>query len=312
MPTPPTGDIAWAASPMHSSPGRHQRFSRSTCTVSSLTSSQPASLVDPRGERRARSRRPRAERLDRPAAAAPPRRPWRSHSRIASRRRARSSPPCGPARCGRTAASGSAGSRRSLNHSTSIGAPRSLDLRGPPPRASPRCGRRRRRPVARAISISPSGAARAHAGDAAVRLEQARRAAVDISRRNVGSFFASPAMKSRKSHCGMKAMNGICVGRCAKSAITMCAVADPARRSDAPCVRQPQEALEQAELVHQLERGRVDRVAAEVAQEIRVLLEHDGLDAGAGEEKADHQPAGPPPTMQQCGLDHLWHGRSPR
>ena len=25
MPTPPTGDIAWAASPMHSSPGRYQR-----------------------------------------------------------------------------------------------------------------------------------------------------------------------------------------------------------------------------------------------------------------------------------------------
>lgn len=41
IPTPPTGDIACAASPMHSSPGRYQRSSRSTRTVSRLTSSQP-------------------------------------------------------------------------------------------------------------------------------------------------------------------------------------------------------------------------------------------------------------------------------
>ncbi len=39
MPTPPTGDIACAASPMQSRPGFDQRVSRSTATVSSLTSS---------------------------------------------------------------------------------------------------------------------------------------------------------------------------------------------------------------------------------------------------------------------------------
>ena len=39
-PTPPIGDIACAASPMHSNPGRVQRFSRLIATVSSLTSSQ--------------------------------------------------------------------------------------------------------------------------------------------------------------------------------------------------------------------------------------------------------------------------------
>ena len=42
MPTPPTGDIAWAQSPMHRRPGRHQRSSRSTVTVSSLTRPSPA------------------------------------------------------------------------------------------------------------------------------------------------------------------------------------------------------------------------------------------------------------------------------
>jgi len=43
MPTPPTGDMAWAASPMHSSPGRNQRRSRFTWTLRRRTSSQPVS-----------------------------------------------------------------------------------------------------------------------------------------------------------------------------------------------------------------------------------------------------------------------------
>jgi len=43
MPTPPIGDIAWAQSPMHKSPGRHQRWRRSTVTVSSFTSSHSRS-----------------------------------------------------------------------------------------------------------------------------------------------------------------------------------------------------------------------------------------------------------------------------
>ena len=41
-PTPPIGDITWAASPMQSSPGWCHRLSRSTATVSSLTSFQLA------------------------------------------------------------------------------------------------------------------------------------------------------------------------------------------------------------------------------------------------------------------------------
>ncbi len=40
MPTPPMGDIACAASPITSKPGRHHSSSRSTVTVSSFTSSQ--------------------------------------------------------------------------------------------------------------------------------------------------------------------------------------------------------------------------------------------------------------------------------
>ena len=43
----------------------------------------------------------------------------------------------------------------------------------------------------------------------------------------------------------------------------------------------------------------MDGVAAKVAQEVGVLLEHDDVDAGARQQEAEHQPAGPPPTMQQ-------------
>jgi hypothetical protein len=42
-PHPPSGDIAWAASPMQSSPGRYQRRCRSSFTVSNLSSSQDSS-----------------------------------------------------------------------------------------------------------------------------------------------------------------------------------------------------------------------------------------------------------------------------
>ena len=46
--------------------------------------------------------------------------------------------------------------------------------------------------------------------------------------------------------------------------------------------------FEDAQLVHQLERGRMNRVAAKVAQKIRVLLEHDDFDARARQQKAEH------------------------
>jgi hypothetical protein len=43
MPTPRAGDVACAASPMHSRPGRYQRRSRSTLTLKKRTSSQASS-----------------------------------------------------------------------------------------------------------------------------------------------------------------------------------------------------------------------------------------------------------------------------
>ena len=63
-------------------------------------------------------------------------------------------------------------------------------------------------------------------------------------------------------------------------------------------VRQLQELVEEAELVHHLEGRGVDGVAAEVAQEVGVLLEHDDIDAGAGEEEA--RASSRPGRRRQC------------
>ena len=68
------------------------------------------------------------------------------------------------------------------------------------------------------------------------------------------------------------------------------AVGDARREARDFLMRQAQQRFEQAELVHHLERRRMDRVAAEVAQEVGVLLQHDHVDAGARQEQTEHDP----------------------
>ena len=51
------------------------------------------------------------------------------------------------------------------------------------------------------------------------------------------------------------------------------------------------ELVEQTELAHHVEGRGMDGVAAEVAQEVAMLLEHDDVDAGAREQEAEHEPA---------------------
>src|ERR1700693_1803239 len=55
-------------------------------------------------------------------------------------------------------------------------------------------------------------------------------------------------------------------------------------------MRQLQEIVQKAELVHRFEGRRMDRVAAKIAQKIRVFFENDRIDAGAGKEKPEHHP----------------------
>ena len=53
-------------------------------------------------------------------------------------------------------------------------------------------------------------------------------------------------------------------------------------------MRQFQKRLDQAQFAHQLERRGMNRVAAEIAEEVRMLLQHHDVDAGAREQKSEH------------------------
>jgi hypothetical protein len=54
-----------------------------------------------------------------------------------------------------------------------------------------------------------------------------------------------------------------------------------------------QEPVQEPELVHDLERRGVDRIAAEVAQEVRVLFQHEHADPGAAQQQAQHHAGRP-------------------
>ena len=68
-------------------------------------------------------------------------------------------------------------------------------------------------------------------------------------------------------------------------------------------VRALEELVEQAELVHDVERRRVHGVAAEVAQEVSVLLQHHDVDAGAGQQESEHHSGGSAAGDAAAGLD---------
>ena len=53
-------------------------------------------------------------------------------------------------------------------------------------------------------------------------------------------------------------------------------------------VRQLEEFLQQPQLMHDLQGGGMHRVAAEIAQEVLVLLQHRDIHPGAGQQKAAH------------------------
>ena len=57
-------------------------------------------------------------------------------------------------------------------------------------------------------------------------------------------------------------------------------------------MRDAQEIFEEAEFVHEFEGGRVNGVAAEIAEEVGVFFEDEDFDAGAGEKEAEHHAGG--------------------
>ena len=65
-------------------------------------------------------------------------------------------------------------------------------------------------------------------------------------------------------------------------------IADPAAQLAQFLMRPLEEIVEQAQFVDHLQGRGMDGVAAEIAEEVRVLLEHDHVDAGAREKEAEH------------------------
>ena len=77
-------------------------------------------------------------------------------------------------------------------------------------------------------------------------------------------------------------------------------------------VRQAQELVEKSQFLHDVERRGMDRVAAKVAQEIGVLLEHHDVDAGARQQKSQHHPRRPAAgDAATCGNRRIAQGRLP-
>ena len=74
-------------------------------------------------------------------------------------------------------------------------------------------------------------------------------------------------------------------------------------------MRKLQEFVEETEFMEKLERRRMDRVAAKIAKEIRVLLQHDDIDSGAGQEKRRHHAGGPAADDAAAGGESLGRGR---
>ena len=89
-------------------------------------------------------------------------------------------------------------------------------------------------------------------------------------------------------------------------------VADDAAEPFHAPVRQLEELIQQAELVHDLERRGMNGVAAEIAQEVGMLLQHDDVDAGARQQEAEHHAGGAAAgDAARVRMTAPWHHLSP-
>ena len=155
------------------------------------------------------------------------------------------------------------------------------------------------------ISSSPSGVL---ARTPTTRPSSSIRSVASVSHAQIeGSDIACRARRgnSRKSHCGISAMNLQCVGSMSKS--PMVTRSSPICMRDVVdlLMRQLEELVEQAELVHHLQRRGMHGVAAEIAQEVGVLFQHRHRDAGARQQKAEHHAGRPAAGDAAGGLDRM-------
>ena len=136
-------------------------------------------------------------------------------------------------------------------------------------------------------SSGPSGVVRAHADDAPVLLDEVDdiglhdELEVRIRARLVGEEVEEVPLRHQRDERVPRRQPGE-VGDVDRGVADLHAE---------PChlvVRQLQQVVEQPQLVHHLERRGMDGVAAEVAQEVGVLLQHHDVDAGARQQQPEH------------------------
>ena len=187
-------------------------------------------------------------------------------------------------------ASGSPGERESRNHSTSMGAPRSSTCRPArsrrieerPSAATTRSARTSKGPLA-AVPRTPI------TRPASSTARSPRPASRDGRRRSAAAVPREEVEEVPLRHEGDELAAGRQMREVGDGQRGVAELGDQARHL---LVGQAQELLQQAQLVHQLERGGVDGVAPEVAEEVGVLLEHQHRDAGAGEQEPEHHAGG--------------------
>ena len=172
------------------------------------------------------------------------------------------------------------------NQTTSIGAPKSSTLspariahiRVAPVGADDEIGPDLERPVRR-LGLKAEHTAILHeeVGDARAHLEVKAR----IAARLLGEEIEKVPLRHQSDEAAMRRqMREIGEGHAL--------VADLTRERAHLLMRALEEIVENAELVHDLQRRGMDGVAAEIAQEVGVLLQHHDIDAGAGQQKAQH------------------------
>ena len=77
-------------------------------------------------------------------------------------------------------------------------------------------------------------------------------------------------------------------------------------------VGEGEERLQEAELMHQLQRRGMDRIAAEIAKEISVFLENDDIDSGPRQQEAEHHPGRPAAGDRAPRSDRFRRHAAPR
>ena len=105
----------------------------------------------------------------------------------------------------------------------------------------------------------------------------------------------------------MNSRHGECTGKCVKSAIVSGMTVHAGGQLLHRLVRQREKRIEQTELMDHFQRRRMDGVAAKIPEEVAVLFQHDDVDAGPREQKAEHHARGAAADDATAGVERRRH-----